>query len=324
MADFNFAISENPPPSTVDMSDPTEKATWESNPARFNMGNLLIDASTATLDTVKDMHDRLLRGLEHLKTAPDPKKNPDDAQKLVSFQNRQWIYCLLQNSWTSNMKTIMQKYHEVHGNDGVILYYCFLRHFAGTNAENIVEAYSQLSESKVKLSLYNGDVSKFTNAIRAPIHRLIKAKENPSVHHFLYIFHGCLDAPNEEFRHFIFQKEACFRRGGPTRSLSLLDLLDELDTEYTRIKNLGRWEKQEDPYVLALQSSFSALQANYSTLQKDYLSLKSQLTKKTPTNNVQKPAKWKQGEPEVVELNGVIWKWCAKCFNGAWTSSCNQ
>jgi len=45
------------------------------------------------------------------------------------------------------MKTIMQKYHEVHGNDGVILYCCFLRHFAGTNAENIVEAYSQLSES---------------------------------------------------------------------------------------------------------------------------------------------------------------------------------
>jgi hypothetical protein len=52
------------------------------------------------------------------------------------------------------------------------------------------------------------------------------------------------------------------------RSLPLLDLLDELDTEYKRISNLGRWHKQEDPQVLALLSSLPSLQANYTLLQK--------------------------------------------------------
>ncbi len=54
VADFNFIISENSPPSTVDMDDPAEKAKWFSDPACFNMGNLLIDASTATLEKVKE------------------------------------------------------------------------------------------------------------------------------------------------------------------------------------------------------------------------------------------------------------------------------
>jgi hypothetical protein len=156
------------------------------------------------------MRYHLLKGLETLKTALDPRKNPDDAQKLVTFQKWQWIYCLLQSFWTPNMKTTMQEYQKVHDNDGVILYFCVLTHFAGTNAKNIREAYSQLSESIVILSLNNGYISKFTNAIRAPVRHLIKAKENPSVHHVLYVFHGCLDAPSEEFHHFIFQKKPVF------------------------------------------------------------------------------------------------------------------
>lgn len=40
----------------------------------------------------------------------------------------------------------MQRYHEAHAKDNVILRYCFLKHFAGTSTENIIEAYSQLSE----------------------------------------------------------------------------------------------------------------------------------------------------------------------------------
>lgn len=82
--------------------------------------------------------------------------------------------------------------------------------------QKIIDTYSQLSESKVKLSLNNGDIHKFTNAIRAPIQHHLKAKENLSAHHYLYIFHGCLDAPNKEFHNFIFQKEACFHHGGPS------------------------------------------------------------------------------------------------------------
>jgi hypothetical protein len=57
------------------------------------------------------------------------------------------------NILNADMEAVMQKYHEIHGQDGVVLCFCFLHHFAGTTTENIIEAYSLLSESKVKLSL---------------------------------------------------------------------------------------------------------------------------------------------------------------------------
>jgi hypothetical protein len=92
----------------------------------------------------------------------------------------------------------------------------FSKHFAGTSTENLIEAYSQLLESKLKLSLYQGNMLQFTNAICAPICPLIKAKETPSLHHYLHVLHGCMEAPNEEFRAFIFRKKKPnFRRMAP-------------------------------------------------------------------------------------------------------------
>jgi hypothetical protein len=101
--------------------------------------------------------------------------------------------------WTSAMKTIMLGYQELHDNDGIALWYCFLQHFAGTIIENLIEAYYQLSESKLHLHLFQDNILKFTNAVRAPIRHILKANEQPSFQHFLTIFHSCLDASNEEF-----------------------------------------------------------------------------------------------------------------------------
>jgi hypothetical protein len=101
--------------------------------------------------------------------------------------------------WTSAMKTIMLGYQELHDNDGIALWYCFLQHFAGTIIENLIEVYYQLSESKLHLHLFQDNILKFTNAVRAPIRHILKANEQPSFQHFLTIFHSCLDASNEEF-----------------------------------------------------------------------------------------------------------------------------
>ncbi len=73
-----------------------------------------------------------------------------------------------------------------------------LTHFVETATENLIEAYSQASEAKMQLSNYQSNVLNFKNFIRATIWWLIKAKETPTFQHFLYIFHGALDAPNEE------------------------------------------------------------------------------------------------------------------------------
>jgi hypothetical protein len=63
------------------------------------------------------------------------------------------------------MKAIMSKYQELHDNNGIILWFCFLQHFAGTTTENLIEAYSQLSESKLHLSNFNNNILSFTKAI---------------------------------------------------------------------------------------------------------------------------------------------------------------
>ncbi len=67
------------------------------------------------------------------------------------------------------MKVIMQRYQELHDQDVVLLFFLFLQHFAGTTTENLIEAYSQLSDSKLQLSLYQGNVLNFMNAIWVPV-----------------------------------------------------------------------------------------------------------------------------------------------------------
>lgn len=316
-SDFDFIEQEHSPPSTVDLSDPVQAASWKNDPRRITKGNILIDASSATLEKMQDARDHIRSSLAKFTAPPDPVKSPVNAGYLVSFQNRQWIYVLLLNTWSSNMKLIMQRYQEQHDQDGVLLYYLFLQHFAGTTTENLIEAYTQLQDSKLQLSLYQGNVLNFTNAIRIPVRRLIKAKELPSIHHYISVFQGCMDAPNEEFRNFIFTLYADFRNNGPTKSLSMLQLLDKLDLEYNRINNLGRWIKREDPQVLALTANLQTLQSQFSTLQTQYSALMAK-TSQPPPERLQKPPAHKPGDSEVIEFQGRTWKWCDKCFGGAW------
>ncbi len=33
---------------------------------------------------------------------------------------------------------------------------------------------------------------------------------------------------------------------------------------------------------------------------------------------MQKPPAKKPEDPEITEFNGLVWKWCDKCFNGCW------
>ena len=143
--DFSFIICENPPPSDVDLTDPIEKAAWISDPRCFTTGNFLLNASKATIENIQAARDKLRSSLQKFSSPPDPIKMPLASRQLVSYQNRQWIYVLLMAMWTSTMKTIMLRYQDLHNNDGVVLWYCFLQYFAGTTIENLIQAYSQLS-----------------------------------------------------------------------------------------------------------------------------------------------------------------------------------
>jgi hypothetical protein len=129
--DFKFLIEENQPPPDIVMSDQKGKAAWLSDSRRFTYGNILIDSSQASLEKVQQAWDEIHSALKKFSSTPDPVKMPQASQKLVSFQNRKWLYKFLRNTWTPNMKTIMLRYQELHDQDGVVLWYCFLTHFVG-------------------------------------------------------------------------------------------------------------------------------------------------------------------------------------------------
>jgi hypothetical protein len=156
---FAFIDCENPPPSDIDMDDPKEFIALLSDSRHFTYGNLLIDSTNATIENFPATHMKYT-------TPPDPVKMPLASKQFVSFQNHQWIYVLLQTVWAASMKAIMSKYQELHDNDGVILWFC---HFLGTATTNLIEAYSQLSETKLHLSNFNNNILTFTNPVCATI-----------------------------------------------------------------------------------------------------------------------------------------------------------
>ncbi len=113
----------------------------------------------------------------------------------------------------------------------VILYLLVLQQFADANMENLIEAYAQHSETELHLSLHCGSVLDFTNAIHSPLHCLPRPKWN-STFTFSYWFY-------EKIRKLIFALYADCKSSSPTKSLSMLQLLDKLDLI-------------EDPHVHAL------------------------------------------------------------------------
>ena len=323
--DFTFIISENPPPSDVDLDNPSEQLAWFSDPRRFTYGNLLHDASQATLEKVQAARDKVRKTVESLTATPDPKKMPLTAQHLVSYQNRDWIYVLLMNVWSLAMQAIMNRYQEHHGQDGVVLWFCFLKEFAGTTTANVIQANAMLMDAKLQLQLFGNNILSFTNYVRAPIRCLLKAKEPPTCQHFISIFHACMDAPNEEFRSFVTTLYTDYRNDGPTKSFSMLQLLDQLDNEYNRISTLGRWTKRESPEILALTATISNLQAELSSVKNKCNNFQALIarvnnpnTPQQPSTKLQKPPPKKANEPEVTTFQNIIWKWCDKCFGGTW------
>ncbi len=91
-------------------------------------------------DKVQAARDIIRSNLQKFSSPPDPVKMPLASKQLVSFQNHQWIYDLLMAVWSAIMKTVMLRYQELHDQDGVVIWYCFQQHFAGTTVENLMEA----------------------------------------------------------------------------------------------------------------------------------------------------------------------------------------
>jgi hypothetical protein len=59
IGDFDFISEEHPPPSDIDLTDPVDAASWKTDPRCITKGNLLIDASSATIDKMQAASDHI-------------------------------------------------------------------------------------------------------------------------------------------------------------------------------------------------------------------------------------------------------------------------
>jgi len=181
------------------------------------------------------------------------------------------------------MLSLMSKYLENHDGDGVVLFYCFLKHFAGATKANIIAAYAELTEAKVQLHLFNNNVSTFTNAVRIPTCKLVNCQKQPTFQHMLNVYDGVMDCPNAEFSNYIHNLYREYRSDIPAASWSMFQLLDTLDQEYERLQALNHWEPRQlakNPEILALTAELSSLKAYVAKLQK---------TPSNPNGNTKKP-----------------------------------
>lgn len=128
-----------------------------------------------------------------------------------------------------------------------------------------------------------------------------------------------MDVPNEEFRAFIIALYTDYRKGGPTKHLSMVDLRDQLDTEYNRINNLGLWVKKDNNQILALTASLHHMKSQLSSLRTRYAAFMASKDPPMPNpTKLNKPPPNKPGGPEIIDFKNRTWKWCGKCFGGSW------
>ena len=135
----------------------------------------------ATMENIQAMRDIVRRTVKVIRA--NPKAKSKEAEHLVSYQNRQWLYELFMSAWSAFMTSTMSKYLESHDGDGVVLLYCFILHFAGASTESIIQAYQQLTETKIRYSIYKKDISAFTNAVLFTTRQLANSNEQPTFQH---------------------------------------------------------------------------------------------------------------------------------------------
>ena len=188
-----------------------------------------------------------------------PKAKFKEAEHLVSYQNRQWLYNLFMNSWSASMTSTMDKFLESYNGDVAALLYCFMLHFTGASTENIIQVNQQLTETKIQLSIYKNDVSAFTNAVHVPTCQLANFNQQATFQHHLNVYHAIIECPNEEFRSYATILYQEYHSGGRASKWTMFELLDELDKEYVRIKSLNLWEiGGQGSEILALTAHFTA------------------------------------------------------------------
>jgi hypothetical protein len=243
-----------------------------------------------------------------------PQVSTDEgAAELASKQHRTWISELLRNSWTPTVIADMSAFEEEIQDDGVILFYVFLREHIGFTNEAIIAAEAQLTKEKLALENFQFNILKFTTHVRTYIRQIMGAGQQPTKQHFIFVFSALKEVEEEEFKLIIMKLYQEWRSGlGDGATLTMLQLLARADSEYKRLYQLGQWTtKNKASDLMGLPAKLDILQSQFVALMSEHTKLK-QASKPPPSSHP--TGEPKPEEKEERTFNGEKWYYCAKCF----------
>jgi hypothetical protein len=209
----------------------------------------------------------------------------------------------------------MSAFDEETQNDGVLLFYIFLRENVGLMNEAILAAEQHLTKERLALENFQFDIFKFTTHVHAYIGQIIGAGQQPSKQHFILVFSALKEAEEAEFNLIIMKLYQEWHTGaGEGSRLTMLQLLAKADSEYKCLLQLGQWTtKNKSSELLGLQSKFDVLQNQFRALLADHSKLKSKQLVPPPTSGKPtEPPKPEENETRIV--NGVTYYYCSQCW----------
>jgi hypothetical protein len=305
--EFIIKTIENPCPNDI----PEDEWVFD-HPLHWQTENFLENFNGVTLATITQEKECIDDTLESLDDVPRVSTD-EGASKQASKQHHMWISELLHNSWTSNVIADMSAFEEEIQEDGVILFYVFLREHIGFTNEAIIAAEAQLTKEKLALENFQFNILKFTTHVRTYIRQIMGAGQQPTKQHFIFVFSALKEVEEEEFKLIIMKLYQEWRSGtGDGANLTMLQLLARADFEYKRLHQLGQWTtKHKASELMGLQAKFDILQTQFAALMSEHTKLK-QASKPPPSNHPN--GEPKPEEKEECMVNGEKWYYCSKCF----------
>jgi hypothetical protein len=305
--EFILKTTENPRPNDI----PEDEWVFD-HPLRWQTENYLENFNSVTLATLTQEEERIEYTLEMLEEVPQVYTD-EGASELASKQHRTWISELLCNSWTPNVIADMNAFEEEIQDDGVLLFYVFLREHIGFTNEAIIAAEAQLTKEKLALENFQFNILKFTTHVRTYIRQMMGAGQQPTKQHFIFVFSALKEVEEEEFKLIIMKLYQEWRSGtGDGANLTMLQLLARAGSEYKRLHQLGQWTtKHKASELMGLQAKFDLLQTQFAALLSEHTKLK-QASKPPPSNRPNGEPKPEEKEERII--NGEKWYYCSKCF----------
>jgi len=136
----------------------------------------------------------------------------------------------------------MNAFDEDNKGNGILQFYIFFWENIGHTKEAIIAAEQQLTKDKLALENFNYNINKFMTHVQTYIRQIMSAGLQPTNQHYILKFSALKEIDQDEFKLIIMKLYEGWHTGvGEGSSISVLQLLSRVDSEFKCLQHLGQW-----------------------------------------------------------------------------------